>query len=347
MNQPPPADRRSRSKTLLNITLALIGAVLLLVTVRRVGWNDVRSGLGQVGWWFLLVLVLGGLRFTARARAWMAAAEGVTKAHGLGPLLPEGVPRSALRTADFLGAVLAAEALGNLTPLGLLASEPAKILLVRHRLPTIVAIISVAIENAFYVASVVVMLAAGAAVFISLANLPAGLRVGVQVVLAGAAASAIAAVIIARRRPALLSRLARVLSALTGRGETSSGRLVEIEAQFYGMLRWPASRLTRVTAWEALFHVAAVAEVYLVLRLLAGGSTISLADAFVLETTGRLIAVAFKFVPYRLGVDEAGTAIVAAALAIDPTAGVTLALLRRLRILCWNAIGLIVLARSK
>ena len=42
----------------------------------------------------------------------------------------------------------------------------------------------------------------------------------------------------------------------------------------------------------------------------------------------------------RLGVDEAGAAIVATALAIDPTVGVTLALIRRLRILCWNAMGL-------
>ena len=70
-------------------------------------------------------------------------------------------------------------------------------------------------------------------------------------------------------------------------------------------------------------------------------------DAFVLETTGRLIVVAFKFVPYRLGVDEAGTALVARALALDPTVGVTLALVRRMRILIWNGIGLFLLALKR
>ena len=82
----------------------------------------------------------------------------------------------------------------------------------------------------------------------------------------------------------------------------------------------------------------------MILRVLPGGGTVTLLEAFVLETAGRLIVVAFKFVPYRLGVDEAGTALVARALALDPAAGVTLALVRRVRILFWNAAGLMLLA---
>ena len=323
---------------MLNIALALIGAVLLLVTVRQVGWAEVLRGLGEVGWWFVVVVLLGGLRFAARARAWVTCVEAID---------PTRTSQASSLTPQFFGAMLAADALGNLTPLGLLASEPAKILLVRHRLPTVVAIASVAVENAFYIASVVAMLAAGAVVFISLTNLPEGLRVGAQIVLAAAFAVAIAGMSVARHKPAVLSRLARVLSAMTGRTMSASGHLEEVEARFYGVLTWPAATFARVLFWEGAFHVAAVAEVFLVLRLLPGGAAISLADAFVLETTGRLIAVVFKFVPYRLGVDEAGAAVVARALAIDPTAGVTLALIRRLRILCWNAVGLIILARSR
>ncbi|MGH9172711.1 MAG: lysylphosphatidylglycerol synthase domain-containing protein, partial [Vicinamibacterales bacterium] len=342
MNEPPLAARRSRAKTVFTITLAIVGAVLLVVTVRRVGWSNVQHGFAQVGWWFVVVLILGGVRFAARARAWMASAEGVLQhtSHSA----PSSSSHAALRTPHFFGAVLAGDALGNLTPLGLLASEPAKIVLVRDRLPTVAAITSVAVENVFYIGSIVAMLAAGAVVFITVTALPAGLRAGVRVVLAGAAASAIIAAVVARHQPAVLSRLAHLLSALTGRGQTSSDRLTEIETQFYRMLTWPAHRLARVMTWEAVFHLAAVTEVWLVLRLLPGGSAASVADAFVLETTGRLIAVVFKFVPYRLGVDEAGTALVATTLAIDPTAGVTLALIRRMRILCWDAVGLLVLA---
>ena len=66
-----------------------------------------------------------------------------------------------------------------------------------------------------------------------------------------------------------------------------------------------------------------------------------------LETTGRLIVVVFKFVPYRLGVDEAGTALVARALTLDPSAGVILALVRRIRILIWNGVGLVLFTAAR
>jgi hypothetical protein len=322
--------RRSRSKTFLNIGLALVGGLLLVFTVQRVGWSDVRGSVASIGWGFALVLVLGGVRFGARACAWQVCAEG-----------------AGLRFPRAFAATLAADALGNLTPLGLLASEPAKVFFINDRVPTVVAVSSVAAENAFYMASVLVMLATGAVLFIERAGLTSTLEHGAESVLALAVIGGLASVWIARRRPAILSRLARLVALRTGRGLAAPERLREVELNFYGVLAWPGLKLARVAAWEALFHVAAVAEVFLVLRLLPAGRTVSLADAFVLETAGRLVVVAFKFVPYRLGVDEAGAALVARALTIEPTAGVALALVRRIRILCWNAIGLVALARRR
>jgi hypothetical protein len=136
-----------------------------------------------------------------------------------------------------------------------------------------------------------------------------------------------------------------VLASITGRKETSHDRLREIEVHFYALLTWPAARIGRVLLWHALFHMGAVAEVFLVLRVVSSGAT--LLQAFVLETTGRLIVVLFKFVPYRLGIDEAGTALVARALTLDPTAGVSLALVRRIRILSWNGVGLALLTLTR
>jgi hypothetical protein len=68
---------------------------------------------------------------------------------------------------------------------------------------------------------------------------------------------------------------------------------------------------------------------------------VPLVDAFLLESASRFVTIAFKFVPYRLGVDEAGSEAVAAALGFAPAIGVTLALVRRLRILVLNAVGLV------
>lgn len=343
---PPPSDVRPKSHTILNLVLAAIGGALLVVTVQRVGWSDVQTGLSQVGWWFLAVLALGGIRFAARARAWMSCVRAL-EAHANRTRDSAGSQPPVLRTLDFLSAVLAGDALGNLTPLGLLASEPAKVLIMKARLSTTRAVASVAVENAFYIASVVAMLAAGAIVFLSRTNVPDALRIAGQGILAGTVIAMFVGIASARYQPALLSRMAHLFASWTGKGRRSLDQLADIETEFYGVIRWPAHTIAAVLGWEAVFHLVAVTEVFLVLRLLPGGSTTSLADAFVLETTGRLIAVAFKFVPYRLGVDEAGTALVARALALDPTGGVTLALIRRLRILCWNALGLVLLARTK
>jgi hypothetical protein len=301
-----------------------------VVTVRRVGWDQVQSSVAAVGWWYVAVIALAGARFATRAGAWQACAAS------------EHLP---LRRA--FAATLAGDTLGNLTPLGVLASEPTKVWFVHDRLPTVAAVGSVAAENAFYTASVLLMIAAGAVTFFNLADVPAVLQVAAQVVIAAAVVGGLAAVWVARRQPAILSRLARGFARWTGRAATAPDRLREIEVHFYALLKWPTGRIARVAGWEALFHLLAVAEVFLILRLLAPDGSVTLVDAFVLETTGRLITVLFKFIPYRLGVDEAGSAVVASTLALDPAAGVALALVRRLRILFWNAVGLVLLATRR
>lgn len=53
----------------------------------------------------------------------------------------------------------------------------------------------------------------------------------------------------------------------------------------------------------------------------------------------RTITVVFKFVPLRLGVDEVGTELLTRTLGLPAGIGVTMALVRKARILSWTAIG--------
>lgn len=312
--------------------MALAGVAVLIATVRQVGWAGIREGLGSVGAWFLPVVLLGGVRFLARARAWTVCAAQV----GAG----------ALTTRRAFAAGIAADAVGNLTPLGLLASEPAKVLLLRPAVPTGPALTSVALDNAFYTGSVVAMLAAGAWLLVRQAGLPGHVRLAAEAVLAAVIGAALVAMWAARRRPAVLSWAAQLAARLSGRAARTPEVLRDIEARFYGVAAWPPRVLAAVAGWQVLFHAAAVAEVWLILSVLSGGAT-SLADAFILESTGRLITVVFKVVPFRVGVDEAGAAVIAGAIGVPVADAVALALVRKLRILLWNAAGLAVLARTR
>jgi len=315
--------------SVLNILVALVGVGLLVFTIRRVGWSEVVSGVTSVGWWFLAVVLLGATRMACRARAWIACAAD-----------PQ------LRFRDAFGAMIAADALGNLTPLGLLASEPTKIMLTRSRVSTVTSVASVTIENAFYTASVFVVLLGGTWFFFQRAGVPPALEQIAEVIVGAIAVAGVVGLWLARSQPAVLSKVAPLITRLAGRTAVPAEAIREVEARIYGVLKWPLGRLAHVGAWEALFHVAAVAEVWMVLRLLPGGANATLVDAFLLESAGRFVTITFKFIPYRLGIDEAGSGAVAQAIGIGPAAGVTLALVRRLRILCLNAIGLIRLARA-
>ena len=65
-------------------------------------------------------------------------------------------------------------------------------------------------------------------------------------------------------------------------------------------------------ARRAPYHAAGVAEIYVTLAWLVAPPTWLV--AFIFETVNRLINVVFKFVPMRLGVDEAGSGILASVL---------------------------------
>ena len=313
--------------SILNIVIAVIGVALLVFTVQRAGgWASIVDGVAKVGWWFAAVLLLGAFRMVCRTRAWMACAN-----------------EPQLRFRDAFGAWLAGDAIGNLTPLGLLASEPTKILMVRTRISAVTSIASVTIENLFYTASVFVVLLTGTWLLLQRADVPDGLE---RIAEAGLAAIVVAAVIgvwVARARPAILSRFAPMVSKLAGRSNTPAEAIREVEAQIYAVPQWPLARIAHVAAWQLAFHVAAVAEVWVVLMALV--PDVTLVEAFLLESAGRFVTVAFKFVPYRLGIDEAGSGAVAAVVGLSPATGVTLALVRRLRIIILNAVGLIPLIR--
>ncbi len=329
-----------RSK-LSHIIVALIGAALLVFTVQRAGgWAAVVDGITSVGWWFILVVLIGAARMGCRAGAWIACVQQ--------PRTGSREPGTGRLTfAQAFWAVLAGDTAGNLTPLGVFASEPTKILMTRAQLSTVTSIASVAIENAFYTASVLVVLLAGTWIFLQRADVPAGLEQVSEVILVAIAMAAMIAVWAARTRPAVLSRLAPLVTRLAGRADAPADAIREVEARIYGVLQWPVRRLLRVVVWDALFHVLAVAEVWVVLRLLPGGDRITLVDAFLMESAGRFVTVAFKFVPYRLGIDEAGSGAVSQVLGFGPAMGVTLALVRRLRIIVLNAIGVLKLAYGR
>jgi hypothetical protein len=324
---PRPVLRR---RAAAGAALALAGGALFAYVLARTGFEAIARGATRVGWAFVLVLALSGLRYLIRALAWIRCA---------------GRPRLPLATA--FQAMLVGDALGNLTPLGLLASEPAKVALARTAVPWPQALSALAVETFFYTLSVIAIIVAGL-LLLPLAmrtSLAWGLTAGAGVLLLGA--GALAGDFLLGGRFARLSRAIgwldahRLLPPAVGRHRAA---LERFEARLFDLYAASRANVLPLLLLETSFHLAALAETYLVLALVTGGRP-TLVTALLFESANRFITAVFKFVPLRLGVEEAGTALFAGALHLEPAVGVALALVRKGRVVCWTMVGLALLAR--
>lgn len=323
----------SRRVAVTTLAAALAGLLLFALTLRQAGVETILAQLSRMGWvGFAGIVVVSGLRLAVRALAWTACVD-----------RPDRLPLK-----DAWGATLMGEALGAVTPLATVLSEPAKAILVRHQLPLGSAIAALLIENIVYAASVALMIVAGATAFLVSFAMPHSLRIASLAAIA-AMGGVLAAAAIAFFWDTML--VSRILARLSDRGVLPKPlamrleKLRRIETRVGGFARSSMRRFARVIAYEAAFHILGVTEVFVVLWLLAGGQPPALLSVLILESTGRLINVVFRLVPMRLGVDEAGSALLTRVIGLGSAAGATLALTRKARILVWTAVGIGLLLR--
>jgi hypothetical protein len=307
---------------------AAIGLALFAWFVRRAGPSEIWAGLRAIGWGFAPIIAITGLRFALRAAAWSRCLE----------------PPHRIPFGSAFAAVLAGDAIGNLTPFGLLASEPTKAAFVRDRVPMGPAMTAVAIETLIYTLSVAAMIAATTVALLLTFDLREDMRTAAWIAVAAIATGFIIVAVIVWRQPAIVGRvLTRVLP--TGSGLLArAGQLHDVEQQILTFARRRPDAIAPVAAAEIAFHVLGVVEIYLTLRLILGAHPPVL-TAFILEGANRLVQVVFKPVPLRTGVDEITTGTFTDLLGYGVALGTTMAIVRKVRTVFWVAIGTTLLVR--
>ncbi|HEY0004814.1 MAG TPA: lysylphosphatidylglycerol synthase transmembrane domain-containing protein [Pyrinomonadaceae bacterium] len=331
----PRAEPKNSSKrfTPIGIIFAVLGLVLFVYFVKRAGVEQILEGIKRLGAGFLLVFAISGIRPVVRALAWTRCCEA-----------PDRLP-----FLDALKARLMGDALGNLVPLGtVIISEPSKAVLVRERVPLVVGLASLAIENLFYSLSVMLFLVSGSLALLLSFNLPKGLRYGSIGALVAIAIILPVAYMVIRRQ---LKFLSVALEYLYGRGiargflEHKRERVKAVEERIYGFYARNRSRFLSIMLLEACFHLAGIAETYVALSFISVEIAPTLFIAFVLESVNRVITVVFKFMPFRAGVGEGATEWTAKLLGFVKGLGTTLEIIRKARDLCWTAVGFALLVR--
>jgi hypothetical protein len=315
--------RPTRRITITSALTAIAGIALFVWLV----WSyprEIWSGFQKIGWGLAIIVALGGLRFATRAAAWLLCVE----------------PPHTLGFTTAFAAVVCGDSIGNVTPLGPLASEPTKIACVRGHIPIGPALTALAIENVIYTLSVGAMIAAGAAALLVSVDLPVQLREVSQIAIAAIVAIFLVVAWVLWRRPAIVTTL-RPVAKIAG------SRLDRLRAMEGEVLTFASRRrqiIMPLVALELSFHALGVVEKHLTLWLILGAPP-ALLSSFIVETADRLITVAFKFLPFQVGVGEAGTGLVTKLLGLGGPAGVTVSIVRKARMGIWSLIGMALLVQ--
>jgi hypothetical protein len=319
-----PPTRPPRQISVAGLLTAAAGTALFIWLVWTVGPREIWTGFQKIGWGLVWILLLGGLRFAARARAWTLCLE----------------PPHTLPFVDAFSASVSGDALGNVTPLGPIVGEPAKIACVRGRVSVTAALTALAMENVLYALSVGAMIAAGTIALLFSVELPAALREFSEIALGCIALMFAAAAWLVWRRPTIIGSL---LPAARIKGSRIE-KLRTIEQDLFTFAARRRAVMAPLVGLELAFHALGVAEKHLTLWLILG-SPPPLLTSFIVETADRVITVAFKFVPFQVGVGEAGTGLVTKILGLDVTPGVTLSIVRKARMGVWSLVGTALLVR--
>lgn len=326
---------KSKSRALALLSL-LVGLGLFAYLIKQAGAGEIAARVRALGASFLLILALSLLRQFTRALAWLRC------------MTPDE-----RRTSFFAvwRARLAGDALGDLTAAGPLIAEPIKVIALGERASQAALASSLAVENIAYAASSCVMIVGGTLALLASFALDESLRTGVFVALGAVLAvlAAVALTLVLEVR--VISQLCGAMTRFIAHDQLSNwlsaklGKLRDLEDYVFSFYARRPPDFVAVALCEAGFHALGVAEVYATLHLT--GDAPSLRQAFILEAVNRVINIVFSFVPAMVGVDEAGSGLLARTLGLGTAVGVTLAIVRKARMLVWIGVGLIFLAAQR
>ena len=321
---------RSRRFAPLGVVFGLLGILLFAYFVSRAGVGDIAARIQRLGAGFILILAVSSLRYIVRALAWTRCIE----------------PPHQLRFRDAFAARLMGDALGNIVPfLSVAVSEPSKAVFVKDRVPLMVGLSGLAIENIFYALSVALFVFTGTATLLLTFSLPKGLRYASIAALLVTMLIIPLAYLIMRSQTRFLSG---VVGYLGDRGVARSfmgklkPRAQSLEERIYGFYANTQRSFLSIFALDMCFHIAGIVEVFITLSFISPVAP-TLTQAFILESVNRIINVTFKFIPLRAGVDEGGTGQVSKVLGFARGIGETLAIVRKGRDIFWSAIGVLLI----
>ena len=299
------------------------GLGLLAYLLHRTGVNTVMEAMRLMGGAFIVIIVLSGVRHFLRTVAWHSCLE-------------PGAPSCGF--LNLLTIRLIAESATDLSPAGPLLGETVRAWAAAKTISSNFGVTSVVIEDLAYGLGTALFVFFGA--FMCFASLIKCAPLTIAVISAALIlAPAVFATIFIRgqlgRKLVLWGRQNRYAQIFLARyGQTVTNWVAGIHKFF----RERRKLFLATLLIEIAVNIISLGETHLVLRVMTAHS--SLMAAYLIESANRAVQLISSFVPFGLGVDEATTAATLRSLGHTLHDGVSVAVVRKIRSIFWDLIGL-------
>lgn len=311
---------------ILRLVLPGLGLLLLGYLIGMLGLAEILRNLAIMRWAFPLVLALAGLWHLSNSLAWSFA-------------FPPGAFRPSF--AALFKAKLAGDAVSQLTPLANLGGEPLKAYLLKNQAPASLSLASVFINKTAQILTGLVFAAFGFALIVFYWDLPHALPRSVQLGLSGILViCALLSWLLYRKQRRLFSSLlalVRRLGVRTDWIESRMARAARIDVHIGQFYQRHKARFAAVLFFHGLGWVLGTCETYVILQAL--GVDIGFAVALLLTSLSLIINSLFFFMPSNIGVLEGGQVFLFLTLGLNPAAGLSLGIVKRMRKIFWIFAG--------
>ena len=334
-SEPPlesaPEGKGRRSVIWMQLVAFALGLALFIYVLNRVGVQPIFDALRQIGLGFFVLLSISGLRHFFRAVPMYMA---VPPAHRRFSLWQAFTTR------------LSGEAISFLTFTGPLLGEATKAALLRERVPLVMGVQALVVDNLLYNLSVALFILSGACVMLASYDLPQAAYYTLLLIATTATLALLAVGLAASRRVKPVTWLIEQLASRNFNPRVLAKRrehIYDVESNIHDFYSHHRGTFIGIVAFDLIAHVSSVLEVYVTLRML--GFRPGFEAPYVIESLTKVINFVFGFVPATIGVYEGGTEVILRTLGFVAATGVTLALVRKAGMFFWTGIGLAMLGK--
>jgi len=307
------------------ILLAAIGSAVIALWIRKIGMQSIVIYLKQLNWRFCFILINAFVWYILYTLAWekyFSAEE-----------LKSNIFSRLLRIK------IVGEAINLITPLGFVAGDSVRLSYTRKFVPGTSGCGSIIVDRTIHLLATMLVVCFGMMVlFIKLPDIPVSLRIASGVILATGLIG-VFFLIWSQRKGHLAQRLAFLnrVKWIDRRFPHLHLQLEKVDASTNAFFSDRPNAFWQALAYHLGGRILGITEIGLILYFLSGKLEFSLAIILaVLTASANFI---FSFVPGGLGVLESMYGLVFVFFHADPSLGLSVQIVRRMRALFWITIG--------